>query len=204
MVDDWSSSNETDGRDEIICSIDLDWDNPLRDNELGKYFTRVPKDCQTLVILDSCHSGTGLRNGFGPIEVESSDDYINRFISPPLSNILSNPATIIKDDLSFSFPEPSVDTRGRKSNFLIDAANQGDAILISGCQDDQTSADAWLNNKYGGAMTCMLANVLQENDFDISYKNLVVKMNKKLDKYRFTQNPQLECSGEFFNDKFLK
>jgi len=204
MVDDWTSTNETDGRDEIICPVDLNWNNPLRDHEIGAYFKRVPKDCQTLVILDSCHSGTGLRNGFKPGDLHTDKDWVNRFISPPISNILTNPSLIIKDDLSFEFPEQKTDTRGQKSKFLIETAEQGDAILISGCEDNQTSADAWLNNKYHGAMTYTLAHILSMNNYDITYKDLVTCMNKTLKKHRFTQNPQLECRNEFFNKKFLK
>ena len=103
MVDDWSSSDETDGRDEILCPIDLNWKDPLRDHELGNYFKRVPKDCTTLVVLDCCHSGTGLRDGCVPGELQSEYDYKNRFMAPPISNVLSNPSVIVKEDLSFGF-----------------------------------------------------------------------------------------------------
>ena len=47
MVDDRTSTNEVDGRDEILCPINLDWNNPLRDHEVGAFFKRVPKDCIT-------------------------------------------------------------------------------------------------------------------------------------------------------------
>lgn len=201
MVDDWTSTTETDGRDEIICPVNMDWNTPLRDHEIGAYFKRVPKDCTTLVIIDSCHSGTGLRNGLNPLEERTENDFINRFISPPLSNILTNPSIIVKDDLSFDF-QPN-DKRAFKSNFLVHTVEQGDAILISGCQDNQTSADAWIDRKYRGAMTYTLSHVLAQSGYNVSYKNLVSSMNKLLDRYRFTQNPQLECKKEFFNEKFL-
>lgn len=204
MVDDWSSTNEVDGRDEIIVPYDMDWTNPLRDYEIGSYFKRVPKKCDALVILDACHSGTGLRNGFEPVDKFTEDDWINRFIAPPLSNILSNPSTIIKDDLSFESPNPKVDARGRKNSFLVHTADQGDAILISGCEESQTSADAWINNKYQGAMTYTLAHVLSKNGFDIKYNDLIIEMNKIMDKFKFTQNPQFEGRKGFFNQKFLK
>lgn len=204
MVDDWSSSSEVDGRDEILCPVNLDWNNPLRDRELGEYFKRVPKACETLVILDCCHSGTGLRNGFAPGKEKTSADWVNRFISPPLSNILSNPALIIKDDLSFDFPDPKNDCRAIKNGFLVETADQGDAILLSGCEDNQTSADAWINNKYQGAMTYMLAHVLAANNYDINYMQLIHTMNAKMDQFKYTQNPQLECKPEFMAKKFLK
>lgn len=204
MVDDWTSTEEVDGRDEILCPINLNWNSPLRDHEVGSYFKRVPKDCETLVIMDSCHSGTGLRNGFDPGDKFTDNDYVNRFISPPVSNILKNGSVIINDNLSFGFPDPKTDCRAGKNNFLVSTADQGDAILISGCQENQTSADAWLSNRYQGAMTYTLGHVLQKYNYDITYSKLVTEMNKILDKYKFTQNPQLECVEEFFNKKFLK
>jgi hypothetical protein len=79
-----------------------------------------------------------------------------------------------------------------------------DAILISGCEENQTSADAWLSNRYQGAMTYTLAHVLQKYNYNITYSELIIEINKIMDKYRFTQNPQLECKEEFFNNKFLK
>lgn len=195
---------ESDGLLVHNCPINLDWNNPLRDHEIGAYFKRVPKDCETLVIMDNCHSGTGLRNGFDPGDKFTDNDYVNRFISPPVSNILKNGSVIINDDLSFGFPDPKTDCRAGKNNFLVNTADQGDAILISGCQENQTSADAWLSNRYQGAMTYTLGHVLQKYNYDITYSKLVTEMNKILDKYKFTQNPQLECVKEFFNKKFLK
>ena len=204
MVDDLTTTTEADGRDEIICPVNLDWNDPLRDRELGAYFKRVPKDCTTLVILDCCHSGSGLRNGANPGDKHTDKDYVNRFISPPLSNILSNPSVIIRDDLSFDFPDPIVDDRAAKSNFLIASADQGDAILLAGCQENQTSADAWINKQYRGAMTYALAKTLSDNKFDITYGRLISKINKFMDKFRYTQNPQLEGQKVLFDKKFLK
>lgn len=204
MVDDWTSSNEVDGRDEILCPVNLNWNDPLRDHEVGVYFKRVPKDCQTLVILDCCHSGTGLRNGFEPGEEESEHDFVNRFVSPPLGNILSNPAVIVKEDFSFDFPDPKMDRRAKKSKFLVDTVDQGDAILIAGCEENQTSADAWINRQYRGAMTYSLAKTLHEAHYDITYRDLITKMNRFMDRFKYTQNPQLEAQGVFFDRKFLK
>ena len=86
---------------------------------------------------------------------------------------------------------------------MVDTVDQGDAILISGCEDNQTSADAWLKQKYQGAMTYSLAAMLTKFNFDVTYRTLVTEMNLLLDKGNFTQNPQLECIGGFFDKKFL-
>lgn len=203
-VDDWTSTNETDGLDEILCSVDLDWQNPLRDHEIGAYFKRVPKDCTTLVIMDCCHSGSSLRGCLGKDKLKTEDDYVPRSMTPPISNILSNPALIINDDLSFEFEDPKQNSKAFVSKFLVDTVEQGDAILLSGCEEGQTSADAWINNRYQGAMTFALAATLQEHDYDITYQDLITKVNNKMKVFKFTQIPQLEAHKEFFNKRFLK
>lgn len=155
------------------------------------------------VIVHNCHAGTGLRNGFGPLEEHTENDYVNRFISPPVSNILTNPYLIIKDDLSFDFQDSVADSRVIKSKFLIDAVDQGDAILLAGCMDNQTSADAWINKRYQGAMTYALTKTLADYDYKITYRDLVVKMNATMNKFKFTQVPQLECKKELMHKLFL-
>lgn len=203
-VDDWTATNETDGLDEILCDVNLDWTNPLRDHEIGAYFKRVPKDCTTLVIMDCCHSGTSLRGCFGKDKLKTEDDYVSRSISPPISNILSNPSLIINDDLSFDFPDPKQDDRAFVSKFLVDVIEQGDAILLAGCAEQQTSADAWIDNRYQGAMTYALAYTLNKHNYDVTYKQLITEVNKYMRRFKFNQVPQLEAKSKFFNHKFLK
>lgn len=70
-----------------------------------------------------------------------------------------------------------------------------DVITVSGCKDDQTSADAYLSNKYQGAMTAaFLSNYADE----MSYKILISKMRSWLQSNRFSQVPQL-CAGKKIN-----
>jgi len=207
-VKDWTDSDEVDGRDEIICPIDLDWNDPFRDHELGNYFKRTPKDSTVLVVLDCCHSGTGLRIFDFDKEtciLKDPKEPINRFIPPPISNILSNPKIRIDSNLNFVLPDfDEKDIQTKKNNFLIDTTKQGDVILISGCQDNQTSADAWINNMYCGALTYTLNKVLYQANYDITYKTLIKEINRELDNSGFDQNPQLECKPDFFQRKFLK
>jgi hypothetical protein len=154
--------------------------------------------------MDCCHSGTSLRGCFGKAKIKTEDDYISRSISPPISNILSNPSLVINDGLSFSFEDPKQNSKAFVSKFLVDTIEQGDAILLAGCKENQTSADAWINNRYQGAMTYALAAVLYKYNYNITYEQLMIEVNKYMDKFKYTQNPQLECKNNFFDKKFLK
>jgi hypothetical protein len=207
VVKDWTNNSEPDGRDEILCPIDLDWNNPLRDNDLRNIYINIPKGVKSTVVLDSCHSGTGLRN-FNQNLIKDSNHQLhsisNRYIPPPIFNMLSNPKITLDDDLNCVFPEvDSKDIQTQNNKFLISTIEQSDNILISGCKDNQTSADAFMNNKYHGALTYSLIQTLGSNNFKMSYSNLISAVTITLKKLGFQQEPQLESKPELFNALFL-
>lgn len=204
-VDDWTNTDETDGMDEIICNVDLDWSNPITDNKLGEIFRKTPKGVKVIAVLDCCHSGTGLRNCMPkPDHISDIDTRLNKFLPPPAEILLRNPEISIDDELNFKLPRRNdKNIHTIKKKFLVDTDMQGNAILISGCQDNQTSADAWINGKFHGALTRTLISVLSQSDFKISYRSLVTKINKIMDSERYSQNPQLEGRSDLFDNYFL-
>jgi metacaspase-1 len=202
-VNDVTSSDESDGFDEIICNVDLDWDHPMRDHEIGAYFKKLPLTTHTLVVLDCCHSGTGLRVMNG-CETAKGEKYLkNKFLPPPPSHILTNPTISVDDALKF-VAHKSKDIRVQKRKFINETIQQGGAILISGCQDNQTSADYYApNGNYQGALTFTLAKVLKEANWSVTYEKLVTELVRQLGQERFEQVPQLEAKKDKFGLKFL-
>lgn len=73
----------------------------------------------------------------------------------------------------------------------------GNVIMISGCSDIQTSADAFLEKKYQGAMTWSFISAISEST-TLSWKDLLIKMRDRLKQSNFTQLPQLS-SGCFMD-----
>ena len=73
----------------------------------------------------------------------------------------------------------------------------GNVIMISGCTDLQTSADAFINNKANGAMVWSLLEGLTQNP-NCTWRELVKKMRDLLKTSKFTQIPQIS-SGTFIN-----
>ena len=71
----------------------------------------------------------------------------------------------------------------------------GNVFMISGCTDNQTSADAVFNNKANGAMTWALLESLKQNP-NCSWRELVKTMRNLLKTSSFTQIPQFS-SGNF-------
>jgi hypothetical protein len=91
-----------------------------------------------------------------------------------------------------------------RAPFIVDSGTQGNAILISGCTDKQTSADAYINGRYHGALTFYVAQTLKENNWKISYRRLIEVVNEKLAKEDYDQQPQLEAREELMDKNFLE
>ena len=73
----------------------------------------------------------------------------------------------------------------------------GNVFMISGCTDEQTSADAFINNKYSGAMTWSLLEALKETP-NCKWRELIKSMRDKLKQSEYEQVPQFS-SGTFVN-----
>ncbi|KAJ6816138.1 metacaspase-4-like [Iris pallida] len=79
-------------------------------------------------------------------------------------------------------------------------------ILISGCQTDQTSADAspaGNSSEAYGAMSNAIQTILSETRGTISNRQLVLKARKMLAKQGFSQRPGLYCSDEYADAPFI-
>jgi hypothetical protein len=74
---------------------------------------------------------------------------------------------------------------------------KGDIIMISGCMDSQTSTEAFINNKFQGALTWSLIDTLQKNP-KCTWRELVKTMRNLLKNSGYTQIPQIS-SGAFEN-----
>ena len=188
---------EIDGLDECLVSYDFNWDEPLRDDDLNQFFTNLPKGVKVLFIADACFSGTLLRN-------PTSNKVKNRYLPPPPSIILTGEIDLDDDLCIISTNSRSKEGKGMyRQPFIINSVEQGDAILISGCSDRQTSADAYINGRYHGALTFFLAQTLKEANWNISYTDLIIKVNEKLDREEYEQDPQLEGKEVYLNKPFL-
>ena len=74
-----------------------------------------------------------------------------------------------------------------ENKYAVDA----NVIAISGCRDDQTSADAWLNSNWCGAMTTSFLNAMATTNYKPNMFTLLDKMRVFLRSNGFTQIPQL-------------
>jgi hypothetical protein len=71
----------------------------------------------------------------------------------------------------------------------------GNVIMISGCTDMQTSADAYINNIDQGAMTWSFLKSLNDAANNITWRQLIVNMRKNLKDKNFIQIPQISSGN---------
>ena len=97
-------------------------------------------------------------------------------------------------DLKYQY----LDSDDYNNNTLNEANNEtnGEVIMISGCRDSQTSADAFIEKTSQGAMTWALLQTLNGEE-TLSWKDLLQKMRVTLKSARFDQIPQLSSGKPF-------
>merc|ERR1712192_109827 len=87
----------------------------------------------------------------------------------------------------------------KKDRWIVDenpAHSQGDVIQLSGCQDDQTSADAMDKYQVGGAMTTAFIHSVRTKP-NATYTQLLSSIHSNLKRRGFSQKPQLTTSQQF-------
>jgi hypothetical protein len=65
-------------------------------------------------------------------------------------------------------------------------------VLITGCRDTQTSADAFINGWFNGALTFALVEAIRKTRGRLTYKDLHDRAAAVLKTRKFEQVPQLE------------
>jgi len=206
QVPDRNGDETTDRLDEILCPYDLDWEHPLTDDVLAAACADVPEGALLTVILDCCHSGTGLRDfalsgdlHFPAGLTRSANPAHSGGTIPPGANFVrpcSIPPSDAPDRHRFlphpEMPHPAMQHPRRPARRFGVSVTRTNAVLIAACRDDQTSADAWIGGGYHGAHTYHLCRALATGTRDLTYRALVSATGIALSRAGFDQVPQLE------------
>ncbi|GKS59894.1 hypothetical protein YTPLAS18_34210 [Nitrospira sp.] len=186
--------DEADHRDEILCPTDLDWKDPLRDDWIRKTLNKVKAGVRLTVIMDCCHSGT-ITRAIMPLDVRVRA----RYLPSPWDLVAVESGRDLRGKRSGGLRASSRATRARKD---VVPANISE-LLVTGCRDTQTSADAYIAGTYNGALTYYLAETITEAEGKLTYRELHAKTVAKLRRKSFDQVPQLEGNQKSFDRQFL-
>jgi hypothetical protein len=175
---------ELDGLDECQCPVDFDFsrDSAVVDDEIEKILARVPAGVEAIVISDSCHSGTLDRN-LSPITQWGA-----RFM--PLPADLAWDAEVAK-------------RRGMRIRSVAGRSGASPhAVVITGCEPDQTSADAPFREGFYGALTYHLVHELRSSP-RASLRAVMHKAQRALVVAGFSQRPTLTGPGDLLDRPFF-
>jgi len=186
------SGDEEDKKDETWCL----YDGELIDDEVFLELSRIAAGVRVLVLSDSCHSGTVVRARVP----EGTTSGRSKMMPPSVAMRTYLEHQAFYDKLQKDVAEaagqasvPSPDSalaRVAVSKRLTAIANECKAsvILISGCQDNQTSMDG----DHNGAFTEQLLRVWNRGAFKGNYAKLHAAIKARMPR---TQVPNLFTLG---------
>jgi|688.fasta_scaffold520729_1 hypothetical protein len=149
-----TNRDEESGFDSCICPIDYERSGFISDDVIRQMLAqRVPKGVKLYIVLDACHSGTGCDLRY---KYDDNSYLTNKPVSASASASASTPLPSKYIPNDWSLQQTSYE-------FKKYSKTNGEVYSISGCQDDQTSADAFIEGQATGALTFILLSCLRAN-----------------------------------------
>lgn len=162
--------------DQAIVPVDYDRSGFIIDDDLGQAYSTFPASTKLVVHLDSCFSAKSERGLF-----EQAAALYRRHVHRRVDRAL--PAHLATEAL---ITEAQARRLARRA-----VLPPRDILLLSGCRDFETSADAYLGGQYRGAMTFFIERAIDQLGADASYAAVVAKARQLLVAAGFPQIPQL-------------
>lgn len=171
---------EADCLDEIICPVDFAWTKStiISDKYFAQLFAAVPKKIKLIWISDSCHSGDLQRA------------MPQRIVSSP-RRIMATNKQMLTDTFSLIYGDEKPVVRK-----ILPKKINLDLVYISGCASDQTSADAYIDGDFAGALTANLFKVLRGNP-KINAEKLLDQTKKIILESGYSQIPELVAGASW-------
>lgn len=201
-----------DKKDEVLCPYDYPylWDSPkdapdteacaeylgyepaplICDDDLAVFLKKIPTGVYTVLIVDACHSGSIDRDLRSPVKTMRTAP---RFVPAPFDIRARGMNRTIGTRKFGVKPGTVVKSLGNPNVHYV-AQNH---ILLSGCRDDQTSADATIEGQACGAMTWAFLEAESQVDRKATWLDIHARMLELLKSGGYTQVPQLTGPEEW-------
>jgi hypothetical protein len=170
QIPDTNGDEKEDGQDEIICPVNCHFEgdaivDSIVDDEIQSLFGKLPAGAGLFMVSDSCHSGS------------IDQGMLRRSRGITLPKGIKNKTPLRADAAGMAT------FRSR----VASAKYTG----LTGCQDDQTSADAFINNRWNGALTFCMLEAFKGSNAKTTYAELEKETIKNLKKRGYDQDPNL-------------
>lgn len=171
-----TNGDEKDGQDEILCPTDLSFagstiKNAIVDDEIQSILGQLKPGVGFFMISDSCHSGS-----------------IDRAVNGMKSRTMVLPKNAVNGTPMIYNAQAQKTYQSR--------VNEGKYVIISGCEDDQTSADAYINNRYNGACTYYYIDAYKKGGKTMTYGAMHKAMLNGLTTNNYEQRPVLTGNAQ--------
>lgn len=184
------SKDETDRKDEAICTLEKNGTiDIILDDELKEMLAKIPAGVRVLNLMDCCHS-------------KSIFDLANIIDNSNARSILDFYSTKEKEKSRSIF-----DLLDNKQKRISASPIKAYVSELSGCEDEQTSADDTIDQKRQGAMTASFLAMVEQykglkNIFNIFFSSNVQnmamfqsKIGNWLHDREYTQTPRISFEG---------
>jgi len=201
-----ADGDEADRRDEILCPTNLDWKDPITDDWLRKTIDQyLAKGVNLTIVMDCCHSGSNTRALAAP-----DAPIVNRYLPNPwdmaaeesgrsLTGETFMPRAAMTSMTSMTKSTKSTKKAAKKGVVRgmadISLADMPE-LLITGRRDYQTSADAYIEGSFNGALTFHLVKSLNVTGGKLTYRQLHQMTSQFIKSGGYDQVPQLECQSQ--------
>lgn len=171
----------------------------LADKELAKLIAEVAeRQPHIVVVLDSCHSGSGTRAGDDAGLRHTPADTRARPIDAFLKSRLdatAHPARLERADASVPGSRPT-------SGWI--ELPEGSHVLLSACQADEEAKEDWLDGEQRGVFSHYLLETLQHTGESMTYRDLFKQVNTSVRGRVARQSPIIEANNsQDLNRPFL-
>jgi uncharacterized caspase-like protein len=184
------ADDEYDDLDEAFACYDIragangwDRDTVIVDDELRELFARVPDGVLLEVLLDTCHSGSGLRD-LDDVMQDLLRGRRPRYLPPPTPKDLAKAREIRAAAPRTVERRPLVElTKSRRAG--------AKPVLFAACRPEQTASDAQFGGRPNGAFTYLFLKALKDNPAS-TRSQLHAAVTAGLKKEDFEQRATLE------------
>ncbi|KAF2247387.1 peptidase C14 [Trematosphaeria pertusa] len=206
--------NRTTGLDDSIVPVDFEERGQLSSTLLHEHLvTRMAPNCTLFILMDCCHSGSAVELPF----VYRSDTDGNISLMDNLrkgAQLVGEASDLIQRGFTFDKVGEARELLAGATSFFRGLKHMGEqdeeegvqagefagqygserkmVTMISGCRDDQTSADARIQGESTGAMTWAFLETMKKNESP-TYAQTLQVTRQLLDQSNYTQIPQLSC-----------
>lgn len=167
------NNDEEDNKDECLVPLDYKRNGMIYDDDLNELLqNNLTSNTKLFIIIDACHSGTMF-----DLKYQLKCNKVVRDHNNKISSDFSMKTYNYNDNLN------------------------GKIIAISGCQDNQTSADAWLERQSQGALTHSFLKTMNKYNNKLTLEELMVGIYSIIKGYNFQQSPTLSSNKSIVFDE---